>query len=413
MHAIRSLCVLACAFGVVVLAAGCGGGEKKQPAGTATSPVDGEPRAAGTGAGLTALIVTPAEPAVPFKASDGTYLVSYELRLFNPTPLMLAPSRVSVSTPSGDLIEKLDRAEVTAALALPGARSGVRELGEGQQATLYLTLHFADRASIPDRLVHRIAVKAARLPGGRAVSSPASVRVANGFDVPVLGPPLEAGRGYVAADSCCSSERHRRALLAIGGRQWLAQRFAVDWEQLDPTRRFVKRGGDPADPADYAIYGQRVIAAADATIVDVLDGLREQTPGRLPEGVPLAEADGNSVVARLDDGLYMLYAHLQAGSLEVKEGDKVKRGDALGLVGNSGNTSAPHLHFHVMDGPSPLMSEGIPYVIDAFATRGRLRSTATLDKYENTTRPFHILPFAGGASNKAQLPLDLTVVDFG
>jgi murein DD-endopeptidase MepM/ murein hydrolase activator NlpD len=202
-------------------------------------------------------------------------------------------------------------------------------------------------------------------------------------------------------------------LLAIGGRQWLAQRFAVDWEQIDPTRRFVKRGGDPADPADYAIYGQRVIAAADATIVDVLDGLREQTPGRLPEGVPLAEADGNSVVARLDDGLYMLYAHLQAGSLEVKEGDKVKRGDALGLVGNSGNTSAPHLHFHVMDGPSPLTSEGVPYVIDAFATRGRLRSTATLDKYENTTRPFHILPFAGGASNKAQLPLDLTVVDFG
>jgi murein DD-endopeptidase MepM/ murein hydrolase activator NlpD len=207
--------------------------------------------------------------------------------------------------------------------------------------------------------------------------------------------------------------RHRRASLAIGNREWLAQRFAVDWEQVDSSRRFVKRGGDPAKPADYTIYGVTAIAAADATVVHVVDGLRDQKPGALPEGVTLPEADGNSVIARLDDGLYMLYAHLQAGSLKVKRGDRIKRGDPIGLVGNSGNTSAPHLHFHVMDGPSPLASEGVPYVIDSFTTRGRLRSTAVLDKYENTTTPFDILPFAGDRTNRKQLPLDLTVVDFG
>ena len=84
----------------------------------------------------------------------------------------------------------------------------------------------------------------------------------------------------------------------------------------------------------------------------------------------------------------------------------------IGLVGNSGNTSAPHLHFHVMDGPSQLTSEGVPYVIDVFATRGRLRSTAVFDRYENTTTPFDILPFDGDAANENELPLDLTVVDF-
>jgi hypothetical protein len=408
-HVVRSLCVL----GVLLLTAGCGGGDKDEPAGTSTSPVSGDTRAAGPGPGLTALIVTPGEPAVPFKGSTGTYLVSYELHLFNATPLTLAPARVSVSTPRGDPIKKLGRAAVIAALALPGARSGVRELGEAQQATLYLTLEFDERSQIPDRLVHRIAVTAAQLPRGRTVSAPASVKVLDDLEVPVLGPPLEPGRGYIAADSCCSSERHRRALLAIGNRQWLAQRFAVDWEQVDASRRFVKRGGDPARPADYTIYGQQAIAAADATVVHVIDGLRDQKPGGLPEGVTLPEADGNSVIAKLEDGLYMLYAHLQAGSLKVKEGDRVKRGDRIGLVGNSGNTSAPHLHFHVMDGPSPLMSEGVPYVIDEFATRGRLRSTAVLDKYENTTMPFDILPFAGNGPNRAQMPLDLTVVDFG
>ncbi|HEV7808204.1 MAG TPA: M23 family metallopeptidase [Solirubrobacteraceae bacterium] len=403
---------VAVGLGFALLVAGCGGDEKGEAARTATSPVSHEPRDTGKQTSLAPLIVSPVEPAVPFRGSDGKVLVSYELRLHNATPLTLAPARVRVWSPDGRAIEKLDRRQVTAALALPGARSGVRELHEGQLATLYLTLRFDDRSAIPDRLVHRISVEAPRLPGGRAVSSPTTVRVLDAFDVPVLGPPLEPARGYVAADSCCSSVRHRRGLLAIGNRQWLAQRFAVDWEQVDATRRFVKRGGNPARPADYTIYGAQAIAAADATIVDVIDGLPAQRPGALPQGITLREADGNSVIAKIDGGLYMLYAHLQAGSLRVKAGDKVKRGDPLGLVGNSGNSSAPHLHFHVMDGPSPLTSEGVPYEIDAFATRGRLRSTAVFDKYENTTRPFDILPFAGADRNRAQMPLDLTVVDF-
>jgi hypothetical protein len=399
-------------LGVALLVAGCGGGGKGHSAGTLTSPVSGEARDAGSDAGLTPLIVSPAQPAVPFRGSNGAYLVSYELRLFNPTPLTLAPTRVSVSSPRGEVIEKLDRKQVTAALALPGARSGVREVREGQMATLYLTLAFRDRSKIPDRLIHRITVRAPQLPGGRAVSSPAVVKVVNSFDVPVLGPPLGPGRRYVAADSCCSSVRHRRALLPIGNREWLAQRFAVDWEQIDRTGRFVRRGGDPADVADYAIYGAHAIAAGDATVVHVIDGLPAQKPGGLPSGLLLPEADGNSIVARLDDGLYMLYAHLQAGSIKVKVGDKIKRGDFLGLVGNSGNSSAPHLHFHVMDGPSPLTSEGVPYVIEAFATEGRLRSTALLDKYENTTTPFDVVAFPGSGANRAEMPLDLTVVSF-
>jgi hypothetical protein len=399
-------------LGFAFLVAGCGGGDKTPSAGALISPVSGETRSAGKHESLVPVIVSPVEPAVPFRGSGGAYLVSYELRVFNATPLTLLPARVSVSTPSGEVIEKLDRAQVTDALALPGTRSGVGQLRGGQQATLYLTLRFDDRSKIPDRLVHRIVVRSDRFPRGRAVSSPAVVNVRNAFDVPVLGPPLAAGRGYVAADSCCSSVRHRRASLAIDNREWLAQRFAVDWEQIDARRRFVKRGGDPKDPADYTIYGARAIAASDATIVHVIDGLDEQTPGALPEGIPLREADGNSIVAKLHDGLYMLYAHLQAGSIKVKEGDTVKRGDLLGLVGNSGNTSAPHLHFHVMDGPSALTSEGVPYVIDTFANQGPAALHCGLRPVREHHDPFDVLPFAGSADNRAEMPLDLTVVSF-
>ncbi|MDX6678749.1 MAG: hypothetical protein QOE31_2801, partial [Solirubrobacteraceae bacterium] len=255
----RSRAVLV--LGLAVLVAGCGGDDKDAPADSSKSPVSGELREVAKDAALSPLIVSPAEPAVPFRGSSGKYLVSYELRLYNATPLELAPARVSVSTPDGEVLDKLSRREVSAALALPGRRSGVKSLSEAQQATLYETLEFDRRSEIPDRLVHRIAVSSPRLPRGRAVSAPVSVKVLDDFDVPVLGPPLQAGRGYVAADSCCSSERHRRALLAIANRQWLAQRFAVDWEQVDSSGRFVRRGGDPARPADYTIYGARAIAA--------------------------------------------------------------------------------------------------------------------------------------------------------
>ena len=69
---------------------------------------------------------------------------------------------------------------------------------------------------------------------------------------------------------------------------------------------------------------------------------------------------------------YAFYAHLQPGSLKVKLGDKVRRGQVVGLVGNSGNSTEPHLHFHVSDANSPLGCEGLPYALDAFEVQGRI-----------------------------------------
>jgi murein DD-endopeptidase MepM/ murein hydrolase activator NlpD len=62
---------------------------------------------------------------------------------------------------------------------------------------------------------------------------------------------------------------------------------------------------------------------------------------------------------------------LQPGSLRVKVGDKVRRGQAVGLVGNSGNSTEPHLHFHVSDANSPLGSDGLPYLLPAFEVQGK------------------------------------------
>jgi murein DD-endopeptidase MepM/ murein hydrolase activator NlpD len=65
---------------------------------------------------------------------------------------------------------------------------------------------------------------------------------------------------------------------------------------------------------------------------------------------------------------------LQPGSIRVKPGERVRAGQLLGLVGNSGNSTAPHLHFHVSDRPSILEGEGLPYGIDRFSVEGREHS---------------------------------------
>jgi murein DD-endopeptidase MepM/ murein hydrolase activator NlpD len=73
----------------------------------------------------------------------------------------------------------------------------------------------------------------------------------------------------------------------------------------------------------------------------------------------------------IGDGVYAFYAHLQPGSLRVKVGDKVHRGQVLGLLGNSGNSSEPHLHFHICNANSELGCEGLPYAFATYELQGK------------------------------------------
>ena len=202
-----------------------------------------------------------------------------------------------------------------------------------------------------------------------------------------------------------------RALLPLDGRFALAQRFAIDWEQLDADERVVR--GDLKKVESYIIFGRDVIAVADGTVVAMRNELAEQVPGALPPGLPVDQADGNFVVLDVGQGAFALFAHMQPGSVTVQPGAKVKRGDVLGKVGNTGNSQAPHLHFHVMDGPSPLAANGIPYVIDRFRLTARSTGgTADFDKAEATCSPMTLRTLADKPQLERLLPMDLSVVDF-
>lgn len=114
----------------------------------------------------------------------------------------------------------------------------------------------------------------------------------------------------------------------------------------------------------------------------------------------------------LGDGRFALYAHFKPGSVRVQPGQRVSRGQVLGLVGTSGNSSEPHLHFHVMDGPSPLASSGVPYLIRRFRAIERGASTEAYDRATDTGAPLPAEPIAAPGLREHALPLDLWIVDF-
>jgi len=132
-----------------------------------------------------------------------------------------------------------------------------------------------------------------------------------------------------------------------------AERWAYD---LLVTAGGRSVNGDPARLESYLAYGRPVLAPAAGTVVAVHDGDPDAPPGR-PDRQRRA---GNHVVLAVAPREYLVMAHLRAGSLTVRAGDRVQAGQVIGRVGNSGNTTEPHVHLHLQDEPTPDRGEGIP-----------------------------------------------------
>lgn len=136
-------------------------------------------------------------------------------------------------------------------------------------------------------------------------------------------------------------------------------RHAWDFEIKDEDGKIFKNSGD--FPEDYFCYGKNVIAPADGVIEEIIDDIPDNTVGERN----LEHNWGNTIVIKHSDYLYSKLSHLKPKSIEVKAGDKVKRGDLLGKCGNSGNSPYPHLHFQLQATPH-IGSRTIDYPISNF-----------------------------------------------
>ena len=358
---------------------------------------------------MTPLLLSVPDAPAAFTGSDQRIHLAYEVWITN-----FSSGDANIETVEvlgdGSVLHKMESAEIARRLQPAGMRQSVGVLQKSSQALLFIHFDLAHGARVPRQLTHRVTARfAAAPPGHQELTEQGGAVSTDARPILRIGPPL-AGENYISADSCCDATRHTRAALPVNGRVWLAQRYAVDWEQLDKDHRIYS--GPRAKPESYTIFGKTVLAVADATVVSVTEGQPEQTPGKFPTDISLDAADGNSVILDLGEGHYALYAHMQPGSIKVRPHQKVKRGQVLGLVGNTGNSVAPHLHFQLMGGPSSLASNGMPYEIDGFQVTGKTSGTEAFDHAEEAGTPLTISPVSPAQTVYNGLPLDQLVIAF-
>jgi len=152
-------------------------------------------------------------------------------------------------------------------------------------------------------------------------------------------------------------------------RRMHSQEFGFDLGQLDENMVFIPPKGNKNE--FFCFYGKEVIAIADGEVVDTFNKMPENpSAGELLSEEKMGEiieqygykplVSGNFVVVKHSGNEHSFYAHLITDSISVKKGEKIKQGQVLGLLGNSGNSSAPHLHFQLMQGPDMLTARGLP-----------------------------------------------------
>jgi murein DD-endopeptidase len=315
-------------------------------------------------------------PKAPTVASgNGVSFLVHELHVTNFQPMPLTITRVEVLSGDADarVLLTLEDTTLGRALSRPGVAPAPpfaerAKLGGGLRAIVFLWVPLDGRTA-PGSLRHRLtlsqgtgdSVRTTTLEGGRATV----VR-----DIALIGPPLR-GEGWIAGNGPDPQTGHRRALVPVEGIAAIAQRFAIDYVKMDSSGR--RWTGDSLKNETYYAEGQDAIAVADGIVASVKDGIPENVPGVMSRAVPitLETVGGNFVILDIGQGRYAFYAHLKPGSLRVRPGERVKKGQVVGVVGNSGNSTEPHLHFHLMDNTSPLGSEGIPYVNETFALVGK------------------------------------------
>lgn len=357
------------------------------------------------------LDMTIAVPPTPVRV-EGHQQLDYEVQLINRSGHRLALEEFVVldgrdgqplARLSGKTLEQhaviLDAAPVPSGAGpstLPA--TPLAPLEPGQRAAVFIDVALPARARI-EALRHRVGY---RVDGARAAAQVSSApQVLPRTRPSLLAPPLRGGP-WLAIHDADWPRGHRRVFYRVDGRTRLPGRFAIDWVKLDAHGRYADGDADRAR-AWYG-HGADVLAVADARVAAVRDGMDE--PARISQRthhVPEDDA-GNYVALQLADGRYAFYEHLRKGSIRVAVGERVRTGQVIASLGFSGESTGPHLHFHVADASSPLGGEGLPFEIRWFVGLGRYDDIARLGK------PWRAI--GNGATRRDEWPDSNAVVRF-
>jgi hypothetical protein len=403
----KALAVLGAAVLLAACQAPAEAPSQSSSAGGSTTSVP--PAAAGQATPVLASVVA-APVAVP--TTDGKRHLAYELQLTNSLGSDVTLKSLSVKAGGNELLTLAGGGLAYWMRGLGASETPTTTLGPGQAGIAWLDVVLDGSTPVPTDLSHTIVVDLAKpmpplLPASMTEIDVAPVTVSTHRPA-VISPPLDGPR-WLDGNSCCDMTAHRMAMNPLDGSLWAAERFAIDYVQLSADGTVFT--GDRSKPESYPYFGVDIHAVADGPVVAVLDGLPEQVAGQGPVGLPLDQYAGNHVVQDIGDGNYALYAHLKTGSVKVKPGDRLTSGQVIANLGNTGNTDAPHLHFHVMSTPDPLRSNGLPFVFKDFILEGRLASMDALGPLL-AGQPAQLAPGSTARDEKELSPLVLDVMTY-
>ena len=348
------------------------------------------PRATTAEDRLTPVTQSVQSPPRWYQADDGRWHLRYELLLTNAAGVPVKVTAVQVRAAGGRRLATLSGTRLAAAMSLlAGGGTPPTTLPASTVGVVWLDLAFPSRRAIPARIEHRLTLDVGPgLPLGPIVTDTGGRATVARSGPVTIAPPVAGGRWALVASA------HRRGLMPINGALHLGQRFAIDFSALlDGSGR--THTGPSNRNASYFNFRRPLLAVAAGTVVTAVDGSPDQIPNE-NRPVSVAKADGNYVILRLGPGVYAGYAHLEPGSVRVRRGERVRAGQILGLLGNSGNTTGPHLHFQLMTRPSLLDAEGLPFVVDRFRLNGHVPSLDVLIETDREGTPVPIDRTAAG-----------------
>ena len=348
-------------------------------------------------------------------ASDGLRHLAYELEIdnFYDSTGVLKLAGVDVfADGSAKPLAHVTGSDL-AALLPPNAElepDNTLAIKAGGHAVILIWLTLPGDGAAPRILTHHLEF---RTPSG-AVQTVDGVAVRVDATPPVIiGPPLRGGLWLADEGPGNAQSHHWGSLIADNGRLTIPQRYAIDLFGLDAKGHAVAAPIDKLAQSrltDWAGFDSEIVAVADGVVRDVQDGV--------PAHNPLAQQDpagdltpkalyGNYVILEIAPNVFVHYAHLNTGSVAVKIGDHVKRGDVLGHLGDTGQAGAPHLHIHVSNSVGFADSEGLPFEIDAFTLTGRGTESDAL----NAQSDMHLAPAKAKPVHDA-MPLNGDILGF-
>ncbi len=360
----------------------------------------------------TAIIISATNDPLRVAGSDGKDHLEYDLIVTNGFPEPVAITLIEVLGEDAQLLQRLEGnaiAEITQPLIGLGP---LKQIPASSTVGVVMDLtvpHGNVHTQIDHRITYAFPPDAAftSLVGSFVIEGP--LLAVDPRQATTIASPLH-GPGWITFSGCGNPPSlHRSIRLPIDGRTYSKpETFAIDWIQIKDGRPFE---GDGARNEQWYCHGAEVASATVGTVVEVSNGLPDETPNTAPTNVHQPEDfGGNHVTVQVTDGVWAFYGHLVVDSIKVKVGDSVVAGQVLGLLGNSGNSTAPHLHFGLLDGPDPLANNSLPMVFDSYKLLGVIdeKSRGTILAPDGPVSAIVGTP----RQEQGTLPLNWTVTDF-